>query len=79
MRASVEELFHQLADLSVEARAGYFDKHGIDGMTRSEVEALMAFDLRSTDSLEKDIGLDKLRSERWSGSSRKTCAAALTG
>ncbi|HMJ60136.1 MAG TPA: serine/threonine-protein kinase, partial [Bryobacteraceae bacterium] len=30
--------------------------HGIDGMTRSEVEALMAFDPRSTDSLEKDIG-----------------------
>jgi tRNA A-37 threonylcarbamoyl transferase component Bud32/tetratricopeptide (TPR) repeat protein len=56
MRASVEDLFHKVADLPVEARAGYFDKHGIDGMTRSEVEALMAFDLRSTDSLEKDIG-----------------------
>src|SRR5882762_7411312 len=56
MRVSVEDLFHEVADLPVEARAGYFEKHGIDGMTRSEVEALMAFDPRSTSSLEKDIG-----------------------
>ena len=40
----------------MEARAGYFDKHGVDGMTRSEVEALMAFDVRSTDSFETEIG-----------------------
>jgi tRNA A-37 threonylcarbamoyl transferase component Bud32/tetratricopeptide (TPR) repeat protein len=56
MRASVEDLFHEVADLPVEARAGYFDKHGIHGATRSEVEALIAFDLRSTNSLEEDIG-----------------------
>jgi tRNA A-37 threonylcarbamoyl transferase component Bud32/tetratricopeptide (TPR) repeat protein len=56
MRASVEDLFHAVADLPVEARAGYFDKHGIHGVTRSEVEALMAFDQRSTNSLEEDIG-----------------------
>ncbi len=56
MRGSVEDLFHDVADLPVEARAGYFDRHGVDGMTRSEVEALMAFDLHSTDSLEREIG-----------------------
>ena len=56
MNASVEDLFHEVADLPVEARAVYFDKHGVDGMTRSEVEALMAFDLRSTNSFDEEIG-----------------------
>jgi serine/threonine-protein kinase len=56
MRIQVEDLFHEVADLPVEARVGYFDQHGVDGMTRQEVEALMAFDVRSTDSIEKDIG-----------------------
>jgi tRNA A-37 threonylcarbamoyl transferase component Bud32/tetratricopeptide (TPR) repeat protein len=56
MNASVEDLFHEVADLPVEARAGYFDKHGVDGMMRSEVEALVAFDLRSTNSFDEEIG-----------------------
>src|SRR5206468_2149226 len=44
MRIRVEELFHEIADLSAEARARYFAERGIDAGTRSEVETLLAFD-----------------------------------
>jgi serine/threonine protein kinase len=56
MRTRVEELFHDVADLSVEARALYFAERDVDATTRREVEALLAFDLHASTSLERDIG-----------------------
>jgi serine/threonine protein kinase len=57
MRFHVEEIFHALADLSVDARARYFAEHHIDVNTQLEVQALLAFDARSTTStLDREIG-----------------------
>ena len=42
MKTAVEELFHELADLSVEGRARYFAERNIDTPTQREVEALLA-------------------------------------
>ena len=55
MRNRVEEIFHEVADLSAEARARYFTQQGIDTKTRIEVEALVLFDADSSTSLERDI------------------------
>ena len=55
MRSCVERLFHEVADLSGEARARYFAENGIDAQTRKEVEALVAFDSHSSTVLEKSI------------------------
>src|SRR6185369_10096670 len=55
MRNRVEEIFHEVADLSAEARARYFTQKGIDTKTRIEVEALVLFDADSSTSLERDI------------------------
>ncbi len=52
----VEELFHKVADLSLEARARYFLDHAIDAATQREVEALLAFDSHASKSLEREIG-----------------------
>jgi tetratricopeptide (TPR) repeat protein/predicted Ser/Thr protein kinase len=56
MRLYVEELFHQVADLSPEARYRHFEKLEIDAKTRSEVEELLAFDMTGTRSLDGNIG-----------------------
>jgi tRNA A-37 threonylcarbamoyl transferase component Bud32/tetratricopeptide (TPR) repeat protein len=56
MSIRVEELFHDVADLSAEARERFFAEHDVDAVTRREVEALLAFDCRSSMSLESDIG-----------------------
>ena len=56
MRIAVEGLFHEVADLPVEARARYFTERNIGAMTRREVEALVVFDSRSNTLLERDIG-----------------------
>jgi serine/threonine protein kinase len=56
MRTRVEEIFHDVADLPLEARAHYFADRDIDVNTRAEVEALVAFDCRTSMSLERDIG-----------------------
>lgn len=56
MRSLVEQIFHDVADMSAEARARYFLQQGIDDDTRSEVEALLVFDANSSASLERDIG-----------------------
>ncbi len=56
MNANVEYLFDAVADLSPEARAQYFAEHAIDAATRKEVEALVAFDLQASKSLEREIG-----------------------
>lgn len=56
MNVRVNELFHELADLSPEARAEYFAEHEIDRQTRNAVENLLVFDSRSSASLQCDIG-----------------------
>ena len=55
MRNSVEELFHEVADLPVEARDLYFSERNIDTPTRREVEALLAFDSVTNTELHRDI------------------------
>ena len=56
MRTRVEELFHALADLPPEVRAGYFAEHNIDADTRGAVEGLLAFDSPSGTTLDREIG-----------------------
>ena len=51
----VEELFHEGADLSADARVRYFDKRDVDAGLRKEVEALLAFDSHASGSLEREI------------------------
>src|SRR5262249_40694427 len=56
MRSRVEEIFHDIADLSMEARKRYFGERHIDEATRRDVEQLVAFDARTSGSLEREIG-----------------------
>jgi tetratricopeptide (TPR) repeat protein/predicted Ser/Thr protein kinase len=56
MNGRVENLFHELADLSKEARARYYAERTIDTTTQKEVEALLAFDSHATTSLARQIG-----------------------
>ena len=56
MRTRVEELFHEVADLSADARDQYFTRYDIDTSTRKEVEVLLAFDAGATASLERQVG-----------------------
>ncbi|HEY3839602.1 MAG TPA: serine/threonine-protein kinase [Bryobacteraceae bacterium] len=55
MKAEVESLFHELADLPVEARSRYFAEHEVDEDTRREVERLLSFDSGESSPLESDI------------------------
>ena len=55
MRNRVEEVFHEVADLSIEAREQYFTCHNIDADTRREVEALVAFDSDAGTLLARNI------------------------
>ena len=57
MRAEVEALFHETADLSPEARTRYFVEHEVDEDTRREVEALLAFDSQASSLLQRDISV----------------------
>lgn len=56
MRIQVEELFHEVADLTVEARARYFEEHGVGILMRREVEALVTFDSPSHTTLDRSVG-----------------------
>src|SRR5215510_2005802 len=56
MKTRIEEIFHEVADLSLEARDRYFRDHAINAKMRSEVEALLVYDSGSSTSLERDIG-----------------------
>ena len=56
MKARVEELFHEVADLTPDARARYFAEHDVDEDTRTEVDALLAFDSDASGLLQRDIG-----------------------
>ncbi len=55
MRAEVEELFHEVADLSKATRALYFAEHRVDPTTQAELEELLAFDSNTIPSLERNI------------------------
>jgi len=55
MKAHVEELFHEVADLSPSEREKYFTEHGVEDEIRCEVEALLAFDAGATEFLENDV------------------------
>lgn len=57
MKMRVEELFHELADLPVEARIRYFTDHGVDEETRQDVEALLTFDSGASSFLLRDISV----------------------
>lgn len=56
MKAGIDEIFHEVADLSLEARNQYFRDHAIDAKMRSEVEALLLFDSGSSTTLQHDVG-----------------------
>lgn len=56
MKARVEQLFHEVVELSPEARARYLAEHEIDEETRLEVEELIRFDGNTNTSLLADIG-----------------------
>ncbi len=57
MNSRLEDLFHELADLSPSAREQYFARHGVDQQTRREVEELLAFDPSASGLLQRDIEL----------------------
>ena len=57
MNARVEELFHELVELSPADRARYFGEHEVDSETRHEVEALLAFDRGARSFLERDVSI----------------------
>ena len=57
MNARVEDLFHDVADLSAEDRGRYFAEHGVDEETRREVEALLRFDSGASAFLIRDISI----------------------
>jgi hypothetical protein len=56
-RVRVEEIFHQVADLPGEARSQYFAEQHVEPAIQAGVEALLAFDSASDNSLDRDIGL----------------------
>src|ERR1039457_1025495 len=57
MKVEVERLFHELVDLSPQARARYINEHPVDEDTRQEVEALLAFDPGASSSLAREISI----------------------
>ena len=56
MKLEVKKLFHELADLSADARAHYFAEHAVDEETRREVEALLRFDSGASTHLARVVG-----------------------
>ena len=56
MNQRVQELFHQLADLSPAERDCYFAEHKVDDRTRRETEELLAFDLSESRTLLRGLG-----------------------
>lgn len=56
MRIRVQEVFHEVADLSQEVRNQYFAVHEVEHDVQAEVEALIAFDSAASASFIRDIG-----------------------
>lgn len=57
MNPRVQELFHEVADLSPEERTRYFREHDVDQAACDEVEALLAFDSGASAFLLRDISI----------------------
>ena len=55
MHTRIAEVFHQVVDLSPEARSDYFARHAVDDVTRRDVEALLAFDRSSSTMVDRQI------------------------
>lgn len=55
MNARVEELFHEVVDLSPADRARYFGERQVDEEIRREVEALLAFESDANSVLEHNV------------------------
>ena len=55
MTPRVQQIFHEVADLSTAERGEYFDGHNVDPETRKEVLDLLAFESSSTVTLERNI------------------------
>src|SRR5262245_35829651 len=55
MKTRVEQMFHEVADLTASERAKYFMDHAVDDEIRREVETLLAFDAGAAEFLENDI------------------------
>jgi tRNA A-37 threonylcarbamoyl transferase component Bud32/tetratricopeptide (TPR) repeat protein len=55
LKLDVEELFHEVADLSIETRARYLNERHVDATVREELEDLLAFDSRTIPMLENEI------------------------
>jgi eukaryotic-like serine/threonine-protein kinase len=56
-RICVEEIFNEVADLSVDARIRHFAQHNVESTLQQEVEALLALDSGSSFSLIGNIGM----------------------
>lgn len=56
MNNRVQELFHDVVDLTADERGRYFAQHSVDEESRGEVEALLRFDSDASGALERDIG-----------------------
>jgi len=57
MKAEVERVFHDVADLSAGERERYFREHAVEEETRREVEGLLAYDVEASSTLVHDVGL----------------------
>jgi serine/threonine protein kinase len=55
MRATVRELFHELADVSRAERERIFSERGIEGELRAEVESLLSHDVTNAESLTRCV------------------------
>ena len=55
MNAAVQELFHQLADLTAEQRNRYCIEHHVDPEIRLQAEALLSFDSSEDPDLDQNI------------------------
>ena len=55
MNPEVEDLFHELADLSAEQRQRYFQQRRVRDDLRAEVEALLQFDSTTDESLTQHV------------------------
>ena len=61
MNEKVEELFHQLADLSPAERTAFLAAQKIDDSTRRQVAALLAFDSGDNERLDRDFAATAAR------------------
>ena len=57
MTGPVQELFHQLADLSLPQREQYCQEHRVDPKLKEQAEALLAFDAAGDADLDRSISL----------------------